>query len=69
MGDVAQFPGAVGAHAVTQEEFDLAAAFEWQCDLLVRWKVFGEEVKRRGECPLPFDLALELAELLREIDG
>jgi hypothetical protein len=37
-----------------------------QADLLARWKVFGRELRRRAEYPLPFDLALELHDLIDE---
>jgi hypothetical protein len=42
---------------------DIDAILAQQNDLLMRWRGFGEELKRRFG-PMPIDLALELSDLL-----
>jgi hypothetical protein len=70
MGKIILFHGVSEVLAAHDSEpaLDLDAVLVHQSDLLVRWKAFGEELKRRSECPLPFDLALDLYDLLNETD-
>ena len=68
MGELVRLPGVTEVPSV-EDDFDLDAVLDRQADLLARWKVFGEEIKRRAEHPLPIDLALELYDLLNEIDA
>jgi hypothetical protein len=68
MGSITLFPGTVEISAVPEPEIDLDARVDQQADLLVRWRTFGEEVRRLTEQPLPFALALELRELLDQPD-
>jgi hypothetical protein len=50
-------------------EIDLDAILDRQADLLERWKILGREIQRRAERPLPFDIALELQDLIDETDA
>jgi hypothetical protein len=66
MGERVLLPGVVeGLKAPDEPEPDLGEICEHRADLLARWKVFGEELKRRAERPLPLDLEIELSDLLR----
>ena len=62
---VLRFPG-VDVIDDTEPEapLDLDEIVLRQQDLLARWRVFGSEIKRRLY-DVPFDLALELDELMR----
>jgi hypothetical protein len=55
--------------AVTEAEpeIDLDAVLGRQSDLLARWKILGEELRRRTY-DLPADIRFEIAELIRETD-
>jgi hypothetical protein len=61
VGEIALFPGVAVVPAVEDEcaGLNIIRVF----DLLARWAVFGEEIKRRVE-QVPFDLQLELYDLL-----
>lgn len=71
MGEIALFPGVaeVFADPEVEPELDPGTILARQSGLLLRWKVLGEELQRRAEHPLPFDLALDLHDLLDETDG
>ena len=64
MDNVVLLPGVGAVPEITEPEIDLEAILAQQGDLLLRWRVLGEELKRRAEYPLPFDLALELQDLI-----
>jgi hypothetical protein len=65
MGTIILLPGVDEISVLDELEFSLEEICEHQADLLARWRVFGEELKRRAERPLPLDLEIELHDLLR----
>ena len=69
MGELVGFPGVAEVSEVTKPELDPDEIIAQQNDLLARWRVLGEELTRRAEHPLPFDLALELRDLIDETDA
>lgn len=65
MGEIVLLPGTSEVPATPDEpEPDLEEICVQQAELIEIWKDFGTELKRRSEYPLPFDLALELYDLL-----
>jgi len=61
---ILQFPNTVEIAMDSEPEIDFEVLATQQSDLLFRWRTFGEELKRRAECPIPFDLSLELYDLI-----
>jgi hypothetical protein len=68
MGEIMPFPGLTEISEVPEDELDLDATCARQSDLLARWVALGSELKRRVE-HLPFDVSLELCDLINETDG
>jgi hypothetical protein len=61
VGEIALFTGVAVVPEIEDEFAERDVAF--LSDLLARWAVFGEEIKRRVE-HVPFDLQLDLYDLL-----
>lgn len=64
MGDVALFPGVEEVPEMPEYEPDYQEICAHQADVIERWKDLAREITRRIEVPLPFDLALDLDDLL-----
>jgi hypothetical protein len=62
--NVALFPGVNEVHEEQEYEPDYEEICAHQADIIARWKELGREIMRRAEVPLPFDLALDLNDLL-----
>jgi hypothetical protein len=65
MGKIAMFPGTVEVSEAPAPEIDLDALLDQQSDLLLRWRLLGEELHRRVY-DIPFDIRFEIDVLLRE---